>query len=196
MIKFEVKWKNYCGVLLLMVIVVCTVACSLEEKQTSKETIEGSSLELASAEHLETAGRTDNEDGLRQNESMEIELFEESTFKRDPMILDFNNDGMIGKDEAIGPMKDVFDQLDLDKNEFITEEELDLVVELRSGVSTITYNNEEYTAFTLLDIDRDGLLTYDEMHMLTKEEFDYLDEDSDGFIREEELSSRLNDESL
>lgn len=165
--KFEGKWKRYCGYLMLFILMMLIVACSSENELTSTGSIEDNSID--------------------QMEPMEIELFQERSLKIDPMILDSNSDGMIEKDEAKGPMKDVFDSLDLDKDGYIKQKELDLITELRSGVQSVTYNNEKYTVFTLLDLNRDGLLTHDEMHMLTEEEFDYLDDDLDGILSEQEL---------
>lgn len=165
--KFEGIWKRYYGLLMLFVLMILIVGCSSEDDLTSTGSIEDYSIE--------------------QKEPMEIELFQERTIKIDPMILDSNSDGMIEKDEAKGPMKDVFDSLDLDKDGYIKQKELDLITELRSGVASVIYNNEEYTVFTLLDLNRDGLLTHDEMRMLTEEEFAYLDDDSDGVISEQEL---------
>lgn len=137
--------------------------------------------------HPESDSTSHVESDLNQKEPMEIKLFQEGTIKIDPMRLDFNSDGMIEKDEAKGPMKDVFDSLDLDKDGYIKQKELDLITELRSGEASVIYNNEEYTVFTLLDLNRDGILTHDEMRMLTEDEFAYLDDDSDGYLSEQEL---------
>ncbi|WP_405382254.1 EF-hand domain-containing protein [Maribacter sp. LLG6340-A2] len=62
---------------------------------------------------------------LAANAQSKGERREPPTFKELLEQMDKNEDGQLAKDEVKGPLQNGFDKIDLDKDGFITEEELE-----------------------------------------------------------------------
>lgn len=95
---------------------------------------------------------------------------------------DTNGDGMISRDEAkaLPRLAQHFDQIDADKNGFVTTQELQAM-----------HGKHREERFARMDTDRDGKISKAEADRFPKlgEKFTALDTNGDGFLSKDELSA-------
>jgi Ca2+-binding EF-hand superfamily protein len=115
--------------------------------------------------------------------------------------MDKNNDGMVSKDEAMGPLKEAFDRLDRNKDGFLDKDELRTFAERRlalgmamakGGDGRPLQAQRNRPDFDALDKDADGRLTREELKGTPYEDvFDQIDTNKDGKIDKKEFEAYL-----
>lgn len=107
--------------------------------------------------------------------------------------LDKNNDGSLDRDEVPGPVKQRFERIDADGNGKISREEFAKVAARLAGQFGGRPQRDggaPDVLFRLLDADKDGKLTKDELQNATRL-LEKLDRNKDGMIDRDELRGFL-----